>query len=65
MGWRLKRYAFSMKESVIVDTSVWIDFFNIRLTSQVKILFTLLDTKYVIIPPVILQEVLQGISDKK
>ena len=54
-----------MKDYVIVDTSVWIDFFNGRLTAHVKLLFGLMDTDLIIVPPVILQEVLQGINNKE
>jgi predicted nucleic acid-binding protein len=51
-----------MNEFVIIDTSVWIDFFNGKLTTNTKYVFELLDNKYIIIPPIILQEVLQGIT---
>jgi predicted nucleic acid-binding protein len=54
-----------MKTQVIVDTSVWIDFFRGRLIQPVHLLMEIMDTKAVIIPPIIAQEVLQGIAEKK
>ena len=47
----------------MVDTSVWIDFFNNRKTFQVNLLADLLiSDKRICICPAILQEVLQGLA---
>jgi predicted nucleic acid-binding protein len=54
-----------MKTPVIVDTSVWIDFFRGISVPSVLTLMELMDTNDVIVPPIILQEVLQGIKEKK
>jgi predicted nucleic acid-binding protein len=45
---------------IVVDTSVWIDHFNGRLTQQVAILDRLLGTQPLLIGDLILVEVLQG-----
>ena len=54
---------------LIVDSSVWIDFFNIKACFQIEHLRRLLvkseANSPIIIVPVILQEVLQGIEDDK
>lgn len=54
-----------MKPRVIVDTSVWIDFFRGLSIPPVHLLMEIMDTNVIIIPPVIVQEVLQGVSEKK
>jgi predicted nucleic acid-binding protein len=54
-----------MKVRVIVDTSVWIDFFRGLSIPQSHTLMEIMDLNAVIIPPVIAQEVLQGIVEKK
>ena len=49
---------------VLVDTSVWIDALNGRKTPQAKLLNQLIDENApVVICPVIVQEILQGIKD--
>lgn len=51
-----------MKEPIIVDTSVWIDFFRGRNTDQVKVLTEYIENDYPIyLCPTIIQEILQGI----
>lgn len=55
-----------MKERFLVDTSVWIDFFNGRDTSGRIALRKLIATGAdIYLCPTILQEVLQGIKDDK
>lgn len=51
--------------SLLVDTSVWIDFFNKKiLTDQVKILNYLIEDEFnICICPIIYQEILQGIRN--
>jgi predicted nucleic acid-binding protein len=53
--------------SVLVDTSVWVDFFNGADDSkEAKILHFLIDDNYdICICPTIYQEILQGIKDDK
>ena len=51
---------------ILVDTSVWIDFFSGRDTSHVKMVETLIrDREDICICGVVLTEVLQGIRDNK
>lgn len=51
-----------MMEPIIVDTSVWIDFFQGRNTVQVKTLTEYIENDYPIyLCPTIIQEILQGI----
>jgi len=54
---------------IIVDSSVWIDFFNSKASSQIKDLKSILINAASKSPfnilPVIMQEVLQGIEDNK
>jgi predicted nucleic acid-binding protein len=54
-------------KKIIVDTSVWIDFFNKKNVSLETILLKKLieNNKQFYICPVIYQEVLQGIRDDK
>ena len=51
--------------SILIDTSVWIDFFNKKvLTEQVKILDYLIEDEFnICICPIIYQEILQGIRN--
>ncbi|MDT4862674.1 Ribonuclease VapC15 [compost metagenome] len=53
-----------MKEPLIFDTSVWIDFLNKKKTAEATLLeeYISLDGE-VLLVPVILQEILQGIRD--
>ncbi|MFI5196459.1 MAG: PIN domain nuclease [Chitinophagales bacterium] len=51
---------------VLVDTSVWIDALNGRKTLQTKLLNRLIDEDApVVLCPVIIQEILQGIKEDK
>jgi len=54
-----------MMKHVLVDTSVWIDFFNAKTTSpEAELLQQLIENNHIIyICPVIYQELLQGIRD--
>ena len=58
-----------MKFSVIVDSSVWIDFFNQKSSSQIEIIKSQLsiysEYSLLVILPIILQEILQGIEDDR
>jgi predicted nucleic acid-binding protein len=55
-----------MVEPIIVDTSVWVDFFNGNDTENVKTFCKYLENDYpLFICPVIVQEVLQGIKNEK
>lgn len=54
---------------IIVDSSLWIDFFNKKTSTQIvhlrMLLLTSLEASPIIILPVIMQEVLQGVEDDK
>ncbi|MGN6530298.1 MAG: type II toxin-antitoxin system VapC family toxin [Ginsengibacter sp.] len=54
---------------LIVDSSVWIDFFNKKTSPQIvhlkMLLLMSLEDSPIIILPVIMQEVLQGVEDDK
>lgn len=50
---------------LIVDTSVWIDYFNGKQTSLTNILDHLLTTERIAILDVIVQEILQGFQSEK
>lgn len=53
-----------MNEPIMVDTSVWIDFFKGVETKNVRIFIDYLENDYpIFICPVILQELLQGIKN--
>ena len=53
-----------MKEPLIFDTSVWINFLNKKNTPEVELLETyVLEDAEVLITPTILQEILQGVRD--
>lgn len=55
-----------MNEPLLIDTSVWIDFFNGFETENVKIFSHYLENDFpVFICPVIIQEILQGIKSDK
>ena len=49
---------------VLVDTSVWIDFFRGRPTAEVSRFKELLGSEEVVLGDLILAEILQGVSDK-
>jgi len=53
-----------MTNGTIIDTSIWIDYFNTVFNDKTNAADKLLENKSVIILPVILQEILQGIRDK-
>lgn len=53
-----------MINGTIIDTSIWIDYFNTVFNDKTNAADKLLENKSVIILPVILQEILQGIRDK-
>jgi len=48
---------------IVVDSSVWIDYFNGKITKQTNLLDALLGTEPVVIGDIILTEVLQGFRD--
>jgi hypothetical protein len=50
---------------ILVDTSVWIDYFNGVLTDQTEFLDRMLSEKTVLIGDIILTEILQGFADDK
>ncbi|CAN5763697.1 PIN domain nuclease [soil metagenome] len=54
-----------MTSGKIVDTSVWIDFFNDVDGSQTSLIALFIENNELFMLPVILQEVLQGIRDEK
>ncbi len=45
---------------IVVDSSVWIDYFNGEVTKQTNILDSLIDNELIVIGDIILTEVLQG-----
>ena len=50
---------------ILVDTSVWIDYFNGRITSQTDRLDSVLGVEVIIVGDLILAEVLQGFQTDK
>lgn len=54
---------------LLVDSSIWVDFFNKKTSPQIvhlrMLLLTSLEESPIIILPIIMQEVLQGIVDDK
>ena len=54
-----------MTNGIIVDTSIWIDYFNNVVNEQTNTADKFLESKSVFILPVILQEILQGIREEK
>ena len=50
---------------ILVDSSVWIDYFNGRITRQTNILDSLVASELIIIGDLILTEVLQGFYQDK
>jgi predicted nucleic acid-binding protein len=49
----------------VVDTSVWIDYFNSVKDETAELVNQLIDADEIIVVPVILQETLQGIKETK
>jgi predicted nucleic acid-binding protein len=55
-----------MSDPILIDTSVWIDFFNGIESDQTKIFTDYLENDWpIFICPVIIQEILQGIKSEK
>ncbi len=52
-----------MTNGKIVDTSVWVDYLNKQKNKKTQLLNDLLDDGMIVMPPVIIQEVLQGLND--
>ena len=50
---------------IFVDSSVWIDYFNGRITKQTNILDSLVGDELIIVGDIILTEVLQGFRRDK
>ena len=50
---------------IVVDSSVWIDYFNGKITAQTNLLDGLLDAELIVIGDLILTEVLQGFHHDK
>lgn len=50
---------------ILVDSSVWIDYFNGRITRQTNILDSLVGNELIIVGDLILTEVLQGFQQDK
>ena len=50
---------------IVVDSSVWIDYFNGKITTQTNLLDGLLDVELIVIGDLILTEVLQGFQHDK
>jgi predicted nucleic acid-binding protein len=54
-----------MTDNIIVDTGVWIDFYNGISNSMVEALKIIMINDVIVVPPIIVQEILQGIRKKK
>jgi predicted nucleic acid-binding protein len=55
-----------MNSGILFDTSVWIDFFTGKLTTESTLLTDYIENNYpIFICPVIVQEVLQGVRNDK
>jgi predicted nucleic acid-binding protein len=50
---------------IVVDSSVWIDYFNGKITKQTDLLDSLFGIELIVIGDIILTEVLQGFQDDK
>ena len=50
---------------VVVDTSVWVDYFNGKYNRQTDLLDTIVETEALVVGDLILTEVLQGFNHKK
>jgi len=54
-----------MRNDVMVDTSVWIDYYKGHKTPETLSLYNIFEKDIIILPPIIIQEVLQGVVEKK
>lgn len=54
-----------MTNGTIIDTSVWVDYFNAVINDKTDAADNLLEQRSVIILPLILQEILQGIRERQ
>ena len=62
MGRQSEANAKHLKNPLLVDTSIWIDFFNNRKTKKVELLEEyIFNDSVVLLTPTIIQEILQGI----
>ena len=52
-----------MTDNIIVDTGVWIDFYNGISNSMVEALKIIMINDVIVVPPTIVQEILQGIRE--
>ncbi len=50
---------------IVVDSSMWIDYFNGKITTQTNLIDGLLDTEGIVIRDLVLTEVLQGFQHDK
>ena len=50
---------------IVVDSSVWIDYFNGKVTKQTNLLDSLLGSELIVIGDIILTEVLQGFQEDR
>jgi len=50
---------------MVVDSSVWIDYFNGKITKQTDLLHSLLGNELIVVGDLILTEVLQGFQNDK
>lgn len=50
---------------IVVDSSVWIDYFNGKITKQTNLLDSLLGSELIVIGDIILTEVLQGFQEDR
>ena len=50
---------------IFIDSSVWIDYFNGRITKQTNILDSLVGNELIVVGDIILTEVLQGFQQDK
>ena len=58
-------FEFEKNQVILVDSSVWIDFFNGRVTTETNLLDEVLSTDMICIGDIILAEVLQGFRSDK
>ncbi len=50
--------------AIMVDTSVWVDFFHGYQKKGSLKLYEIIESEDIVVPPVIFQEILQGIKDE-